>query len=135
MDGLNHVCRLSRSDQGCYEFSGLLLVYHKRTKRDYRSGPPWSDKGVSGRRGHNSVALWTIKGWRKVDRISPILTVTQVTPWRPSFQLISTDPIIGGCLRIDNFWPPPNHSSARTYLQLPLRQWGAGNVYLLVLFS
>ena len=24
---------------------------------------------------------------------------------------------------------------ARTYLQLPLRQWGAGNVYLLVLFS
>ena len=25
--------------------------------------------------------------------------------------------------------------SARTYLQLPLRQWGAGNVYLLVLSS
>jgi hypothetical protein len=24
---------------------------------------------------------------------------------------------------------------ARTYLQLPLRQWGAGNVYLLVFFS
>ena len=24
---------------------------------------------------------------------------------------------------------------ARTYLQLPLRQWGAGNVYLLVLSS
>jgi hypothetical protein len=24
---------------------------------------------------------------------------------------------------------------AQTYLQLPLRQWGAGNVYLLVLFS
>ena len=24
---------------------------------------------------------------------------------------------------------------ARTYLQLPLRQWGAGNVYLLVLCS
>ena len=24
---------------------------------------------------------------------------------------------------------------ARTCLQLPLRQWGAGNVYLLVLFS
>ena len=24
---------------------------------------------------------------------------------------------------------------ARTYVQLPLRQWGAGNVYLLVLFS
>ena len=24
---------------------------------------------------------------------------------------------------------------ARTYLQLPLWQWGAGNVYLLVLFS
>ena len=24
---------------------------------------------------------------------------------------------------------------ARTYLQLPFRQWGAGNVYLLVLFS
>ena len=24
---------------------------------------------------------------------------------------------------------------ARTYLQLPLQQWGAGNVYLLVLFS
>ena len=26
-------------------------------------------------------------------------------------------------------------SIARTYLQLPLRQWGAGNVYLLVLSS
>ena len=25
--------------------------------------------------------------------------------------------------------------NARTYLQLPLRQWGAGNVYLLVLSS
>ena len=24
---------------------------------------------------------------------------------------------------------------AQTYLQLPLRQWGADNVYLLVLFS
>ena len=24
---------------------------------------------------------------------------------------------------------------AQTYLQLPLQQWGAGNVYLLVLFS
>ena len=35
MDG-PYVCWLSRSDQGCYEFSGLLLVYHKRTKRDYR---------------------------------------------------------------------------------------------------
>ena len=28
---------------------------------------------------------------------------------------------------------PTTH--ARTYLQLPLREWGAGNVYLLVLFS
>jgi hypothetical protein len=26
-------------------------------------------------------------------------------------------------------------NKARTYLQLPLRQWGAGNVYLLVLSS
>jgi hypothetical protein len=26
-------------------------------------------------------------------------------------------------------------NTARTYLQLPLRQWGAGNVYLLMLFS
>jgi hypothetical protein len=26
-------------------------------------------------------------------------------------------------------------NNARTYLQLPLRQWGAGNVYLLVLSS
>ena len=26
-------------------------------------------------------------------------------------------------------------NTARTYLQLPLRQWGAGNVYLLVLSS
>ena len=26
-------------------------------------------------------------------------------------------------------------AQARTYLQLPLRQWGAGNVYLLVLSS
>ena len=28
-----------------------------------------------------------------------------------------------------------NKEQARTYLQLPLRQWGAGNVYFLVLFS
>ena len=28
-----------------------------------------------------------------------------------------------------------NYYMARTYLQLPLRQWGAGNVYLLVLSS
>ena len=27
------------------------------------------------------------------------------------------------------------HYIAQTYLQLPLRQWGAGNVYLLVLSS
>ena len=27
------------------------------------------------------------------------------------------------------------HNHARTYLQLPLRQWGAGNVYLHVLSS
>ena len=27
------------------------------------------------------------------------------------------------------------NDSARTYLQLPLQQWGAGNVYLLVLSS
>ena len=27
------------------------------------------------------------------------------------------------------------NDSARTYLQLPLRQWGASNVYLLVLSS
>ena len=26
-------------------------------------------------------------------------------------------------------------TNARTYLQLPIRQWGAGNVYLLVLSS
>ena len=26
-------------------------------------------------------------------------------------------------------------ANARTYVQLPLRQWGAGNVYLLVLSS
>ena len=30
----------------------------------------------------------------------------------------------------EGFW-----SKARTYLQLPLRQWGVGNVYLLVLSS
>ena len=28
-----------------------------------------------------------------------------------------------------------SEGSARTYLQLPLRQWGAGNVYVLVLSS
>jgi hypothetical protein len=28
----------------------------------------------------------------------------------------------------------PQTMLARTYLQFPLRQWGAGNVYLLVLF-
>ena len=28
-----------------------------------------------------------------------------------------------------------SHNQARTYLQLPLRQWGAGNVYFLVLSS
>ena len=27
------------------------------------------------------------------------------------------------------------HNFARTYLQLPLRQWGGGNFYLLVLSS
>ena len=27
------------------------------------------------------------------------------------------------------------NDSAQTYLQLPLRQWGAGNVYFLVLYS
>ena len=30
-----------------------------------------------------------------------------------------------------NIWT----NTAQTYLQLPLRQWGAGNVYLLVLSS
>ena len=37
---------------------------------------------------------------------------------------------------IKDFWKN-NHfeNMARTYLQLPLRQWGAGNVYLLVLSS
>ena len=29
----------------------------------------------------------------------------------------------------------PQPDKAGTYLQLPLRQWGAGNVYLLVLSS
>ena len=29
----------------------------------------------------------------------------------------------------------PGQALAQTYLQLPLRQWGAGNVYLLVLSS
>jgi hypothetical protein len=29
----------------------------------------------------------------------------------------------------------PISAHAQTYLQLPLRQWGAGNDYLLVLFS
>ena len=28
-----------------------------------------------------------------------------------------------------------SQAQAWTYLQLPLRQWGAGNVYLLLLFS
>ena len=32
-----------------------------------------------------------------------------------------------------NFLIDSLHDTAATYLQLPLRQWGAGNVYLLVL--
>ena len=36
--------------------------------------------------------------------------------------------------KLDDFLPFFIYS-ARTYLQLPLRQWGAGNVYLLVLSS
>ena len=37
----------------------------------------------------------------------------------------------------DYHWQAPKYQSqmARTYLQLTLRQWGAGNVYLLVLSS
>ena len=32
-------------------------------------------------------------------------------------------------------FPLTKHGCAQTYLKLPLRQWGAGNVYLLVLSS
>ena len=31
--------------------------------------------------------------------------------------------------------PEQDKKDAQTYMQLPLRQWGAGNVYLLVLSS
>ena len=42
-----------------------------------------------------------------------------------------------GYFIIDVTQPPEKNSKhfARTYLQLPLRQWGAGNVYLLELSS
>ena len=37
---------------------------------------PWSDKKVSERAGHNSVALPTAEGRREGDRICPALTET-----------------------------------------------------------
>ena len=37
---------------------------------------PWSDKKVSGRAGHNSVALPMAEGWREGNRICPALTET-----------------------------------------------------------
>ena len=48
---------------------------------------------------------------------------------------------LGVCMYVCHCWswdqkfPLPVEGIARTYLQLPLQQWGAGNVYLLLLSS
>ena len=59
---------------------------------------PWSDKKVSGRAGHNSVALPTAEGRREGDRICPALTEifkslqgdlhSTAVPWRRHLSLL-----------------------------------------------
>ena len=58
----------------CWKYSKQMKWICKKWGRLVRS--PWSDKKVSGRARHNSVALPTAEGQREGDRICPALTET-----------------------------------------------------------
>ena len=70
--------------------------------------------------------------WKKIQTwsILPFLVIAQLL-YKP---LGLSEAIFLDILNKD-MWGIFSRVHARLYLQLPLRQWGAGNVYFLVLFS